>query len=160
MQDFFVMDDSPKSYNPILPRAILIGFYIAMVIGFVHMMEYITHIRLTIGKFHINYLVFFALVYFGVKIFRDHKLDGTIAFSKAMALGVLSCGIAGFLLGLNYYIYATSVHLSNTKVMMAEWINLGDRNPNSAVVFIILFTLIVGFIFSIIVAVILNKQQK
>ena len=154
------MTEHDRSYVSIFPRALLIGFYIAMVIGFIHMMEYISHIKLTVGKFHINYLVYFALVYFGVKIFRDQKLNGRIGFSKALSLGVLSGGFAGFLLGINYYVYATSVHLANSKVLMGEWIVLGDRNAVSAVIFIIIFTLIVGSIISIIVAAILSKQHK
>jgi hypothetical protein len=119
-------------------------------------------------------------VYFGIKYYRDKEHGGKINFTKALTIGILISLFAALGFGIVDYLYTTVInpdfadeYLTTTLTTMKEQLDVADfevkkaeliqqmtdyGQPSLMALLMFVTVLIMGFVFSLISALILQKK--
>ncbi|MBT8288873.1 MAG: DUF4199 domain-containing protein [Flavobacteriaceae bacterium] len=103
-------------------------------------------------------------IYFGIRHFRDQENDGMVSFGKALGIGVIISVFAGLGIAIVDYIYTTSINpeFFEEYARALEEAGRGDEvfdiGSGLAAVFMFATVIVIGFIISLISALILQRK--
>jgi len=114
---------------------------------------------------YISIFLSLSFIYFGIKHFRDKVNNGAITIGKAIAIGLLISVLVGLGIAIADFVYTKFIDpsfLSNYEQML---IDQGRENEIikmtslTAAVFMLALVVVIGFIISLISAVILQRKK-
>jgi len=113
---------------------------------------------------YVSIFLSLSFIFFGIKHYRDHINDGTISIGRAISVGVLISLLVGFGIAIADFIYTKFIDpnfFSNYEQTLIE--NGRDdeiikMTSATAALFMLVLVTIIGFIISLISALILQRK--
>lgn len=171
------MDDQETKPASVLLAAMNYGALLGVSLVIISLIFYV----LGKGEFKVQdalyYMVTIGAIVFGIRNFRDNKLDGSISYGKALKLGTLITLFGSVVFGFAYYLYIRFVDssiivtvLDQTEQSMIDknypqdQIDLGMYYSRKFAPLIIFLATIIqytfaGFIFSLLIAIFMKRSE-
>ncbi len=168
------IDQEPKMFNVAGKYGLIIAFasVIAALLMFVVGME-----QSPIGQY-LGYFITVAGLVFGIREYRDQELGGGIRFGQIIKFGVLTCALAGLVMGAYMYVYVKFINPEFIKqaLLLAEEAMYEQGQPEEVIeqgmtytrmffqpgfliIASVLGQIFIGLIFSGIIGLFMQKQQ-
>lgn len=113
---------------------------------------------------YVSIFLSLSFIYFGIKHYRDHINNGLITLGKAILIGVLISILVGIGIAIADFIYTTFINPSFFSDYEKALIEQGKANEiiemtsTTAALFMLTLVTIIGFIISLISALILQRK--
>ncbi|WP_323789138.1 DUF4199 domain-containing protein [Psychroserpens sp.] len=113
---------------------------------------------------YISIFLSLSFIYFGIKHYRDHLNNGLITLGKAILIGVLISILVGLGIAIADFIYTKFVNPSffsdyeKTLVDQGRADEIFEMTSTTAALFMLVLVTIIGFIISLISALILQRK--
>ncbi|WP_204344723.1 DUF4199 domain-containing protein [Psychroserpens algicola] len=113
---------------------------------------------------YVSIFLSLSFIYFGIKHYRDHVNSGVISLGKAILIGVLISILAGLGIAIADFIYTKFINPSFFSDYQKALIEQGkadeilEMTSTTAALFMLVLVTIIGFIISLISALILQRK--
>jgi hypothetical protein len=145
------------------------GFYgliIGLIIFTLHLVLGIKNLDYSTNEIlgYVSIFLSLSFVYFGIRHYRDKVNDGIVSLGKAIAIGVLISLLVGIGIGIADFIYTTFIDpnfFANYEQMLIDKGREDEiikMTSGTAVLFMIVLVTVIGFIISLISALILQRK--
>jgi len=141
------------------------GFIVGMIIfglhlGFLDSFDYSTNEVLG----YISIFLSLSFIFFGIKHYRDHVNNGMVTIGKAIAIGILISLFVGIAIAIADFIYTKFIDPDFFKDYEQMLIEKGredeimEMTSFGAAIFMLVLVTVIGFIISLISALILQRK--
>ncbi len=113
---------------------------------------------------YVSIFLSLSFIYFGIKHYRDHINDGIVSLGKAIMIGVLISILVGLGIAIADFIYTKFINPSFFSDYEKALIEQGradeifEMTSSTAALFMLTLVTIIGFIISLISAIILQRK--
>lgn len=143
------------------------GFLTGLVVFSLHLLFGIKYLSYSTNEIlgYISIFISLSFIFFGIKHYRDTINSGTISLSKAISIGLLISLLVGFGIAIADFIYTKFIDPSFFTNYEQNLINQGRSNEiikmtsTSAALFMLVLVTVIGFIISLISALILQRKK-
>ncbi len=155
------MKSSIKKYG-------LYGFITGLAIFTLHLIIGVKHLDYRTNEIlgYLSIFISLSFIFFGIKHYRDQVNNGIISFGKAIAIGVSISILVGLGIALADFIYTKFIDPSFFTNYEQNLIKQGRADEiikltsTSAAVFMLVLVTLIGFIISLIAALILQRKKE
>lgn len=145
------------------------GFY-GLLTGFliftIHLVIGINNFDLSTNEIlgYVSIFLSLSFIYFGIKHYRDQVNNGTISLGKAIIIGLLISVLVGLGIAIADFIYTTFINPSffidyeQTMVAQGKSEDIFEMTSTTAALFMLALVTTIGFIISLISALILQRK--
>ncbi|NVK51954.1 MAG: DUF4199 domain-containing protein [Flavobacteriaceae bacterium] len=146
----------------------LYGFLVGLLIFSLHLFFGIKHLDYSTNEIlgYISIFISLSFIFFGIKHYRDHINNGLISISKAIVIGLAISILVGLGIAIADYIYTKFIDPSFFSNYEQNLIKQGREDEIikmtsfSAAIFMLVLVTIIGFIISLISALILQRKKE
>jgi len=157
-----------------------VGFFLGLILVLQQTVYYLANVDFKSNLNYLNYIILIGGLYLGIKELRDKHYNGFISYGSAVGYGVLVSLFAGIIIACFIFIlysyidpnlidkmlveientYIESGALSDDQVDEAVGLMQKMYTPNSLALFSVLGNVFMGLIFSLILGIILRKEDN
>ncbi|AFD06049.1 DUF4199 domain-containing protein [Solitalea canadensis] len=158
--------------------ALTYGLYMGLGLMAFSLIMYMLAIPLDSKLHYVQYLIYFVVIWFGIKHHRDQDLGGYISYGRGLGCGTLIAGVAGIIMGIYTFILfkyidpdlVNQIFAAQEKQMLDsgqsqeqvdKMINMskGFMQPWMMGLIVVPTVIFSGFILSLIVSAVHKKEQ-
>ena len=143
------------------------GFLTGLVIFSFHLLFGLKHLSSSTNEIlgYLSIFISLSFIFFGIKHYRDNVNSGVISITKAILIGLLISLIVGFGIAITDFMYTKFIDPSFFTNYEQNLINQGRSDEiikmtsTSAALFMLVLVTVIGFIISLISALILQRKK-